>query len=369
MDPSWLVDFWAGVIAFAILMYVVLDGYDLGVGILFGTATGESDRITMLAAIAPYWDGNETWLILIGAGLFAAFPMVYAIFLPAFYLPVALMLFGIAFRGVAFEFRDRSEQMRPVWDRGFFLGSAVVAFVQGVAIGRMVQELPVIGGRYAGGAFDWLTPFSFLCGLGAMLGYALLGGAWLVLKTEGDVREWAYRRLPWLLGGVVAVLVVVFAFALATHLHVLDRWRAHPLLLVLPLIALMAIVGLGLGIRRRHDVKPFFMAVVAVTFSFLTLAASFWPYMIPYTVTVQDAAAPPQSLKFLFWGGGLVVFPVVLIYTGAVFWIFRGKVGKVARGYDADASPLVRTRTRYPREGRRRSSRSQSSTSASACSP
>ena len=323
---SWLVNFWAAVIAFAILMYVILDGYDLGVGILFGTMTSETHRATMMSAIAPYWDGNETWLVLVGAGLFATFPMVYAIFLPAFYLPVALMLLGIVFRGVAFEFRERSASMRPVWDRGFFLGSLVVALVQGAAIGAMVQELNVVDGRYAGGGFDWLTPFAILCGLGAAFGYALLGAAWLVLKTEGELRDWAYQRLPWLLVGVVVLLVVVFVYALATHLHVFDRWSAHPLLLVLPLAATLAVVGLAHGIRRRHDSLPFAMAVLAVAFSFLTLAASFWPYMIPYTVTAQDAAAPPQSLEFFFWGGGLVVFPVVLIYTGAVFWIFRGKV-------------------------------------------
>jgi cytochrome bd ubiquinol oxidase subunit II len=333
MGPGWLADFWAAVIAFAILMYVVLDGYDLGVGILFGTIRNEQRRTTMMGAIAPYWDGNETWLILIGAGLFAAFPMVYAIFLPAFYLPVALMLFGIAFRGVAFEFRDRSTKMRPVWDQGFFLGSLVTAFVQGAAIGAMVQELHVVDGRYAGGGFDWVTPFAIFCGVGAVLGYALLGAAWLVLKTDEELRDWAYRRLPWLLGGVVVVLIVVFAFALAKHLHVFDRWSSYPVLLLLPLAAALAVIGLGFGIRRRRDGVPFAMAVLAVAFSFLTLAASFWPYMIPYTITVRDAAAPPQSLEFLFWGGGLVVFPVVLIYTAALFWIFRGKVGKVAQGY------------------------------------
>ena len=195
MDPVSLVNFWAGVIAFAILVYVLLDGYDLGVGILFGTTASEQHRVTMMNAIAPYWDGNETWLVLVGAALFAAFPMVYAIFLPAFYLPVALMLLGLIFRGVAFEFRHRSAAMRPVWDLGFFLGSLIAAFVQGAAIGTMVQEVTVVDGRYAGGPFEWVTPFSMLCGVGLVLGYALLGAAWLVLKTEGDLRDWAYRRL------------------------------------------------------------------------------------------------------------------------------------------------------------------------------
>ena len=211
----WLVHFWAAVIAFAILMYVVLDGFDLGVGILFGTQASEQHRTTMMGAIAPFWDGNETWLVLVAAGLFATFPMVYAIFLPALYLPVALMLLAIIFRGVAFEFRERSTTMRPVWDWGFILGSLIIAFVQGTAIGAMVQELPVVDGRYAGGAFEWLTPFAIFCGIGAVLGYALHGAAWLVLKTDGELRDWAYRRLPWLLGGVVVVLIVVFVYALS----------------------------------------------------------------------------------------------------------------------------------------------------------
>ena len=172
-------------IAFAILVYVILDGYDLGVGILFGATASESHRVTMMNAIAPYWDGNETWLVLVGAGLFAAFPMVYAIFLPAFYLPIALMLLGLIFRGVAFEFRHRSTHMRPVWDLGFFLGSLIAAAVQGAAIGTMVQELTVVDGRYAGGPFECVTPFSMLCASGWFWVTTFAGAAWLVLKTEG----------------------------------------------------------------------------------------------------------------------------------------------------------------------------------------
>src|SRR5262245_28852086 len=262
MDAVWLANFWAGVIAFAILAYVILDGYDLGVGILFGTTASEHHRVTMMNATAPYWDGNETWLVLVGAGLFAAFPMVYAIFLPAFYLPVALMLLGLIFRGVAFEFRHRSTHMRPVWDLGFFVGSLIAAFVQGAAIGTMVQELNVVDGRYAGGPFEWVTPFSMLCGFALVLGYALLGAAWLVMKTEGDLRDWAYRRLDWLLPGVIVVLVALFAFALSTHLRVLDRWRDDPRLLLLPLIGAAAMVGLWLGVRWRRDGMPFAMAIL-----------------------------------------------------------------------------------------------------------
>ena len=207
--------------------------------------------------------------------------------------------------------------------------------MQGAAIGTMVQELPVADGRYAGGPFEWLTPFSLLCGAGLVLGYALLGAAWLVLKTDGDLRDWAYRRLDWLLPGVIVVLVALFVFALFTHLRVLDRWREDARLLLLPGLGAAAVVGLWLGARWRRDGVPFAMAILVVAFAFATLGASFWPYMIPYSVTVEQAAAPRQSLEFLFWGAGLVGFPVVLIYTGLVYWIFRGKVGKVAPTYPA----------------------------------
>jgi cytochrome bd ubiquinol oxidase subunit II len=257
--------------------------------------------------------------------------MVYAIFLPAFYLPIALMLLGLIFRGVAFEFRQRSQRMRPVWDWGFFLGSMTAAFVQGAAIGTMVQELPVVDGRYAGGAFEWVTPFSMLCGAGLVLGYALLGAAWLVLKTEGDLRDWAYRRLDWLLAAVVVVLIAVFAFALATQLRVFDRWLTDPRFVVLQLLGVVAIIGLLIGVRRRRDGVPFAAAILLVASAFLRLGVSFWPYMVPYSVTVQQASAPVQSLEFLFWGAGIIVFPAVLIYTGVVYWIFRGKVGKIAQ--------------------------------------
>jgi cytochrome d ubiquinol oxidase subunit II len=190
----------------------------------------------------------------------------------------------------------------------------------------------VVAGRYAGGAFEWVTPFSMLCGAGLVLGYALLGAAWLVLKTEGDLNDWAYRRLDWLLTAVVVVLIAVFAFALATQLRVLDRWLDDPRFVVLQLLSVVAIIGLLVGVRSRRDGVPFAMAILLVASAFLRLGASFWPYMIPYSVTVQQAAAPVQSLEFMFWGAGVVVFPVVLIYTCIVYWIFRGKVGKVARG-------------------------------------
>ena len=327
MDASWLPIFWAGLIAFAILVYILLDGFDLGVGILFGTTGNEVFRGRMMSAIAPVWDGNETWLILVGASLFGAFPIIYAIFLPAFYLPVALLLFSLIFRGVAFEFRYRTKRMRWLWDWGFFLGSLIAAFVQGSAIGTMVQELPVVGGRYAGGSFEWVNAFSILCGVGLVIGYALLGASWLVLKTSGALRDWAYARVGWLLLGVLVFLALAFFFALFTNLRVMNRWLESPWLIVFPAIGAMATIALFLGWRkRRSDGLPYAMTAIIFLTAFLTLAGSFWPYMIPFSVTIQEAAAPPQSLSFMFYGAGLFVFPVVLIYTVSVYWIFRGKV-------------------------------------------
>ncbi|NJO55173.1 MAG: cytochrome d ubiquinol oxidase subunit II [Rhodospirillales bacterium] len=318
---------WAGLIAFSILVYVLLDGFDLGVGILFGTTRDEAFRSKMMSAIAPVWDGNETWLVLVGASLFGAFPMVYAIFLPAFYLPVALLLFGLIFRGVAFEFRYRTHKMRWVWDWGFFLGSAIAAFVQGAAIGAMVQGLLVVDGRYAGGSFDWVSGFSILCGVGLVIGYALLGAAWLVLKTSGPLRSWAYRRVAWLLTGVLLFLALAFFFALVTELSVMNRWVESPWLLAFPVVGAIATIALYNTCRtRRSDNLPYLLSATLFIAAYLTLAGSFWPYMIPFSVTIADAAAPPQSLSFMFYGAGLFVFPVVLVYTAVSYWIFRGKV-------------------------------------------
>src|SRR5271166_83184 len=196
MEPTSLSVFWAGVIAASILIYVILDGFDLGVGILFGTTRAEEHRLQMLNTIAPFWDGNETWLVVVGASLFAAFPVVYAVFLGAFYIPVLLLLFGLIFRGIAFEFRERTERMRWLWDWGFVLGSTVVAFVQGAAIGAMMKGIPVANGQYAGSAFDWLAPFPVLTGIGLVFGYALLGAGWLALKSHGELRDWAFGRIP-----------------------------------------------------------------------------------------------------------------------------------------------------------------------------
>jgi cytochrome bd ubiquinol oxidase subunit II len=327
MEPSGLALFWAAVLAGAILIYVVLDGFDLGVGVLFGTTRDETRRVHMMDTIAPFWDGNETWLVVIGAGLFAAFPDVYAIFLGAFYFPVLLLLFGLIFRGVAFEFRFRGARMRRVWDAGFFWGSTVVAFVQGAAIGAMMRGIPVADGQYAGGPFGWLHPFAILTGIGLVLGYALLGAGWLLLKSEGELRDWARRRITWLASGVLAVLGLAFALIFDYSVLAHSNLQARPWGLVFPAVGVLALVGVTLGARQRRDGLPFAMAVLFFLAAFLSLGVMFWPYMIPYSVTVASAAAPEASLGFLFYGG-VVVLPVIAAYTIGVYWVFRGKVGK-----------------------------------------
>jgi len=318
---------WAAILAFAVLVYVVLDGFDLGVGILFGTTRDEGYRRKMMAAIAPVWDGNETWLVIVGAGLYGAFPDVYAIFLSALYLPVGLLMVALVLRGVAFEFRHRGERMRPVWDLGFVAGSLVAAFVQGVAIGAMVQEIPVAGGQFSGRAFHWLTPFTVLCGAGLVAGYALLGATWLAVKSTGGLRDWAYARIPWLVGGVMLAVALTFALALASDLRVMDRWMEDPWLLVFPAAGAGAGLGAIQGWRARRDWLPFAMVVVIFSAAFATMAGSFWPYLVPFSLTIEEAAAPRASLSFLFYGAGLVALPVIVVYTAAVYWIFRGKVG------------------------------------------
>ena len=331
MEPSTLALFWAGVIAAAIVLYVLLDGFDIGVGILFGTTRDEAKRGQMMTSIAPFWDGNETWLVVIAASLFGAFPAAYAVFLGAFYLPVLLMLFGLIFRGVAFEFRYRSSAgMRRFWDGGFFYGSAMVAFVQGAAVGAMMRGIPVENRQYAGGAFVWLHPFPVLTGIGLVLGYALLGAGWLAFKTEGALRDWAYARIPKLVGAVFAVLGLAFIVSLTVDAGAIaqSNLRLRSWGLIFPLLSLAALLAVFAGARARRDGVPLAMAVAFFVTAFLTLGVMFWPYMIPYALTVADAAAPEASLRFFFYGG-IVVLPVIAIYTIGVYWVFRGKIDRL----------------------------------------
>ena len=328
-----MITFWVAVLAISILLYVLLDGFDLGVGILFGSTRNEERRHAMLSAVAPIWDGNETWLVVAGVILWGAFPVVYATLFSAFYLPLLLMLAALILRGVAFEYRYKTERLRWLWDAGFAGGSLVAAFMQGLTVGALVRGLPFSGGQYSGGEFGWFSAFAALCGVGLCLGYALLGACWLVKKCEADLRDAAYRLIPYLSVALLVSLVVVFGYALAENLRVIGRWLDRPYLFVFPAIGVVAAIVLAVSVRYRRDGPPFYMVALIFAAAFGTLAISFWPYMIPFSITIAEAAAPHASLAFMFWGEGLFVFPLMLLYTAISYTVFRGKVKPTAGHY------------------------------------
>ena len=322
-----MVLFRVALLVVSILVYLLLDGFDLGVGMLFGLTRSNADRDTMLSTVAPVWDGNETWLVVAGVILWGAFPLVYSTLLSAFYLPVVVMLLGLILRGVAFEFRHRATSpSRWIWDLSFVGGSLVASFMQGVTVGALVQGLKFTDGVYAGGVFGWLSPFSILCGIGLCLGYALLGACWLVQKCHSEVRDAARRQIPVLATAVLAFLIIVFVHALIENLPIMHRWLDRPYLFVFPAIGAVAAAVLASSILHHNDRWPFFAVAVIFSASFGTLALSFWPYMIPFAITIDEAAAPHASLAFMFWGEGLFVFPLMLLYAAMGYRVFGGKV-------------------------------------------
>lgn len=319
---------WAGIIAFAVLTYVILDGFDLGIGILFPTAETEREKATMMNSIAPIWDGNETWLVLGGGGLFAVFPLAYAVIMPALYMPIILMLLALIFRGVAFEYRWRTERWKPVWDVAFFGGSLTAAFMQGVALGALVQGIEVADRAYAGGWWDWLSLFSVLTGVAVVIGYALLGSTWLVLKTDGPLQA-RMRKLATPLA--LATLGFIGAVSLLTPFQdpvYFERWFAMPGLLfsvAVPGAVLLVCWLLFTGLRNGDDLQPFMAALSLFVISFIGIGISFYPYMVPPGLTIADAAAPDESLAFALVGTVILV-PLILAYTAYAYWVFRGKV-------------------------------------------
>jgi cytochrome d ubiquinol oxidase subunit II len=317
--------YWVAILAVSTLLYVLLDGFDLGVGILFGLTQSDAKRSAMLNAVAPMWDGNETWLVVSGVVLWSAFPVVYATLLSAFYLPLVVMLLGLILRGVAFEFRHKATRGRWIWDLSFAGGSLVATFMQGLTVGALVRGVPVVNGQYSGGTFGWLTPFAVLCGVGLCLGYSLLGACWLVRKYDTEVRDTARRQIPVLAIGVLFFLIVVFGYALLVDLPILHRWLERPYLFIFPGIGAVAAVVLGANILRHDDQWPFYMVAAIFATAFATLALSFWPYMIPFAITINQAAAPHSTLAFMFWGAGIFVFPLMLAYTVISYTIFRGR--------------------------------------------
>ena len=325
---------WAGLIAFAVLAYVILDGFDLGVGILFPFVKGESSRDQMMNSVAPVWDGNETWLVLGGGGLFAVFPLAYAVIMPALYAPIIAMLLALVFRGVAFEFRWKTQRGKFIWDWAFATGSTAAAFFQGIALGAFVQGIPVADRAYAGGWWDWLTPFSLTTGVALVIGYALLGATWLIYKTEGEVQEKSVG-FAWISGALTLALIgIVSLWTPFLNDHFMARWFAWPqALYVMPVPVLVAACAFALyrGLRDRRELMPFIASLGLFVLSFIGLCISFYPHIVPSSVTLWQAAAPDNSLAFLLVGA-VVLLPMILLYTAYSYWVFRGKVD-AAGGY------------------------------------
>jgi cytochrome d ubiquinol oxidase subunit II len=320
---------WAVIILFGLMMYVVMDGFDLGIGLLFPYFASTEDRDVMMNTIAPVWDGNETWLVLGGAGLLAAFPLAYAVVLTAFYLPLILMLVGLIFRGVAFEFRSRARPGRHrLWDSAFAIGSWMATLFQGVTLGAFLNGIPIADGRYAGGAWDWITPFSSFTGLGLVAAYGLLGSTWLVMKTVGDLQARMRRtsaRLAWALLAVIAAISIWTPLA---HHDIAERWFTLPRtfwFLPVPVLVVLATARLLKSLEDRSDAAPFLLALGLIFLGFSGLAISLWPHVVPPGISIWEAAGPPESLGFTLVGALLIV-PMILTYTGWTYWVFRGKV-------------------------------------------
>jgi cytochrome d ubiquinol oxidase subunit II len=328
-----LVPLWATILAFGVFMYVLLDGFDLGVGMLFPFAPDDASRDLMMNSVAPIWDFNETWLVLGGVGLLAAFPLAFAIVIPAVYFPILFMLIGLIFRGVAFEFRHISHSRRH-WDRSFFAGSLVATFAQGIVLGTFVQGIPVEGRAYSGGSLGWLTPFAVLTGAGLIAGYGLLGSCWLVFKTEGELQQWARRKARQFTIVVAAFVAMISVWTPLIEPQVRERWFGgeNPLWLwPVPLVTFALFAWLWRSLARDTHAKPFIAAMGIVAMAYLGLAISIFPMVVPYTFDLWQSAASAKSQAFLMIGT-LFLLPIVLGYTVYSYWVFRGKV-KAGGGY------------------------------------
>ena len=319
---------WAGIIGIAVALYVILDGFDLGVGILFPFSNDEKERDQMISSIAPFWDGNETWLVLGGGGLWVAFPRAYAAIMSALYLPVIMMLLALVFRGVAFEFRHVAETSKRYWNFAFAAGSTLAAICQGMILGALIQGINVKDGAYAGGAFDWATPFALLCGLGVLAGYALLGATWLVMKTDGEVAMRAKQHAKLLLLAVLAFMAVVSLWTPLAFERIATRWFSTPNIYYLwpvPLLTAATAFALWRWLEAGREIPPFLAAIALFLFGYAGIVISVFPYLVPPSLTIWDTAAAPSSQMFMLVGT-LGLLPIILGYFVFVFWIFRGKV-------------------------------------------
>ena len=321
---------WAVIIIFGVMMYVVMDGFDLGIGMLFPFVPDSGDRDVMMNTVAPVWDGNETWLVLGGAGLFAAFPLAYSVVLSALYLPLVLMLIGLIFRGVAFEFRFKArEEKRHIWDKAFIGGSLLATFAQGVVLGAFIDGLPVENRSYAGGALDWLTPFSLFCGLALIVAYALLGCTWLIMKTAGPLQRRMHELGIPLVWALLAATGLVSVWTPLAHPEIAARWFSLPNLfwfLPVPILVLVCTVALVQSIRSHAHYMPFLLTLMLIFLGYSGLGISLWPHIIPPAVSIWEAAAAPKSQAFTLVGA-LFIIPLVLVYTAWSYYVFRGKVG------------------------------------------
>lgn len=325
-----LTPIWAAIMAFAVMAYVVMDGFDLGCGILFAIERGEEDRDVMVNSIAPVWDGNETWLVLGGGGLFAVFPLAYAIIMPAMYPLITAMMLALIFRGVAFEFRFKAHtrRVRRLWDFAFFGGSVTAALSQGMILGALLQGVKVTGRSYSGGWFDWLTPFTLVCGAATLVGYALLGATWLVWRTEGPLHARVRKQASVLGGLTLGMIAIVSLWSPFLNPLFLQRWFGWPGIVLtspVPVLMLVLAVLFWRGLARGAHLSPFLCVLGWFGLCFAGLGISMFPLMVPPDVTIYDAAAPHASQAFLLVGASVLI-PVILVYTGFSYWVFRGKV-------------------------------------------
>lgn len=319
---------WAFIIAFAVFAYVVMDGFDLGIGILFPTFAAGRERDRAMNSIAPVWDGNETWLVLGGGGLFAAFPLAYAVILPATYPLIIAMLLGLVFRGVAFEYRWRDPGHQRFWDMAFTGGSFVAALAQGMTLGALLQGIEIEGRAYAGSWWDWLTPYTLLTGLGTVAGYALLGSTWLIWKLDGEEQNHARKLAIWAGGATIVLMGAVSLYNIALNSEYAAHWLAAPQIYwVAPVPIVTAVVSLSLlhGILKARNSKPFWLAIALFFLGMSGLGVTIWPYVVPPGLTIWDAAAPERSQIFMLIGVAITM-PLIIGYTAWAYWVFRGKV-------------------------------------------
>jgi cytochrome d ubiquinol oxidase subunit II len=325
---------WAALIGTAVALYVILDGFDLGIGILFPYAEEEHERDQMISSIAPFWDGNETWLVLGGGGLLVAFPQAYAVIMPALYLPVFVMLLALVFRGVAFEFRTVANTSKQYWTFAFSAGSTLATFCQGLILAGLIQGIKVENGVFAGSAFDFATPFALLCGLGVVTGYALLGACWLVMKTEGAIAARARGHAKYLLLGVLVFMALVSLWTPLQFPRIAQRWFSLPNILFLwpiPVVTALTALMAWRWLEAGRDYGPFFASIALFLLGYAGLAISVYPYLVPPSLTIWQTAAVPASQIFMLIGT-LPLLPIILMYTGFVYYLFRGKV-REGEGY------------------------------------